>query len=280
MNPRAPSMPASPELHPKLGRGHRQSAARQRYRHRVRNSPARYDEVAEFYALGQPDAYDADKDLALFDLVGPLQGEHVIDVACGHGRIARELARRSAHVVGVDISAALIERARRAEQAEPLGIDYIESDVASTELLTGETFDIAVSNFGLSDIDDLSGALTTVSRLLRAGGTFVFAILHPCFPGRGPSASAWAPGSGYDSEGWWVTDGQRSTLRQNVGANHRMLSTYLNALINYGFTIEAVAEPQPPEQWHDSTPGLEAVPTILVIRSRKSEARTSGTAAG
>lgn len=244
------------------------------------DSPARYDEVAEFYALGQPDAYDADKDLALFDLIGPLRGESVIDIACGHGRITRELGRRGARVVGVDISGALIDRARRAEQAEPLGIDYIEGDVASSELLTGETFDIAVSNFGLSDIDDLAGALTTIGRVLRHGGRFVFAILHPCFPGRGPSASAWAPGSGYYREGWWVTDAPSSKLRQKVGANHRMLSTYFNALIQHGFRIEAVAEPQPPEEWHASTPELDAVPTILAVRSRKSQAPTREPATG
>jgi ubiquinone/menaquinone biosynthesis C-methylase UbiE len=233
--------------------------------------PARYDDVAALYVAGQPDRYDDCKDVVLFELVGPPAGQRILDVACGHGRISRELARRRAAVVGVDISEVLVGMARQAEAAEPLGINYVVSDVAGGDVLAGETFDIAVCNFGLSDIDDLDGALATVTRLLRPGGRFVFAILHPCFPGRGPMvAAAWPPGSGYFCEGWWATEAARSTLRQAVGANHRKLATYLNALVRHGMTIEAVEEPEPPEAWNAATADLDPVPTILAVRCRMS----------
>jgi ubiquinone/menaquinone biosynthesis C-methylase UbiE len=230
---------------------------------------ARYDAVADFYVLGQPDSFDTDCDRALFDLIGPLDGARVVDIACGQGRITRELARRGAQVVGVDLSSALVDRARHQEHDDRLGIAYVNRDAASTDLLAGESFDVAVSNFGLSDIDDLDGALATVQRLLRPGGRFVFMILHPCFPGRGPAvAPAWAPGDGYYREGWWATDAAHSTLRQKVGANHRMLSTYLNGLVRHGLMIETLAEPEPPDEWSASAPGLDAVPTFLVVRAR------------
>ncbi|MGH9188142.1 MAG: class I SAM-dependent methyltransferase, partial [Acidimicrobiales bacterium] len=141
---------------------------------------ARYDEVADFYISGQPDSYDSEMDVALFDLVGGVHNARVLDVACGHGRIARELARRGAHVVGVDLAKELITRAQQAERAGPLGIDYLDDDAARPGLLSGDSFDIVVSNFGLSDIDDFDGALRNVHRLLSAGGRFVFLILHPC----------------------------------------------------------------------------------------------------
>lgn len=71
---------------------------------------ARYDAVAEFYIQGF-DSIDDPASRALLDLLGPVTGLRVLDVARGHGRITRELARRGASVLGVDLSGALITRA-------------------------------------------------------------------------------------------------------------------------------------------------------------------------
>jgi 2-polyprenyl-3-methyl-5-hydroxy-6-metoxy-1,4-benzoquinol methylase len=92
---------------------------------------ARYDAVADFYSTGF-DAIDDPASLALLDLLGPPAGLRVLDVACGHGRITRAVARREADVMGVDISAALIARAVAAERDQPLGIRYLHADLASS----------------------------------------------------------------------------------------------------------------------------------------------------
>lgn len=95
-------------------------------------------------------------------MAGPVQGRHVLDLACGHGRYSRELARRGAHVVGVDISHSLIAAAKAAEQEHPLGIRYLCADVSSPgPALEDGMFDVVVCGFGLSDIDDLDAALDT-----------------------------------------------------------------------------------------------------------------------
>jgi ubiquinone/menaquinone biosynthesis C-methylase UbiE len=69
---------------------------------------ARYDEVADFYAAGFPDRYDDSATEALLELVGAVDGLDVLDLACGHGRITRELARRDGRVFGVDIAGRFI----------------------------------------------------------------------------------------------------------------------------------------------------------------------------
>jgi 2-polyprenyl-3-methyl-5-hydroxy-6-metoxy-1,4-benzoquinol methylase len=69
---------------------------------------ARYDAVADFYVSGF-DSADDPASAALLDLLGPVAGLRVLDAACGHGRITRELARRGADVVGIDISGNLIK---------------------------------------------------------------------------------------------------------------------------------------------------------------------------
>ena len=112
---------------------------------------------------------------------------------------------------------------------------------------------------GLSEIDDLDGVLATVVRCLRPGGRFVFSILHPCFPGAGDISGSWPSGGGYFDEGRWTAAGSRSTLRQQVGANHRMLSTYVVALARHGLNLDVLREPAPPAEWERSAPGAASL---------------------
>ena len=227
----------------------------------------RYDEIADHYVEVVGDAVSDSPAAALLELVGDPHGLRVFDLACGQGRVSRELARRGASVVSVDISARLLEKARAAEATEPLGIDYVLADATEPDALAGETFDGAVCHFGLSDIDDFSGALATVARVLRSGGWFVFSIVHPCFPGVGEAPSSWPPGRGYYTEGWWLADSPG--FRGKVGANHRTLSTYLNDLVEHGLALERVAEPLPNDDWVSSKPSHDPVPLYLVARARK-----------
>ena len=62
-----------------------------------------------------------------------LRGARVLDVACGHGRASRGLARLGADVVGVDISAELIASARLRDVADTCGIDYHAADIAAPD---------------------------------------------------------------------------------------------------------------------------------------------------
>jgi SAM-dependent methyltransferase len=233
----------------------------------VSETRARYDGIADFYDESVGDSVDDPVAAALFDFIGNPSGVRALDLACGQGRVSRALARGGASVVGADISEALLDKGRTVEQSEPLAITYVCMDVTSPEALQGETFDVVVCHFGLSDIDDLPGALSTVSRVLRTGGSFVFSILHPCFPGWGTDApSSWPPGEGYYREGWWLAD--NPGFRGKIGANHRRLSTYLNELANQGLAVEAVAEPEPTGAWLKSNPGGDLVPVFLVMRCR------------
>ena len=233
-------------------------------------TPARYDQAADFYEAMVDESPTAPPDADVARLVGPVAGLRLLDLACGHGRFARFFARQGARVVGIDLSGALLEKARAIERDQPLGITYVRVDATAPESLVGETFDMVVCSFGLSDIDDLEGALATVERVLRPGGHFVFSLLHPCFPGwREDGSSSWQPGRGYYHEGWWLPDAPSSTLRRRVGSNHRMLSTYLNALIRHGLVLDVVVEPAFPAAWAAVAPDKDPVPVFLAARCRR-----------
>lgn len=227
--------------------------------------PARYDAVADFYRVGFPDTYEDPAIAAFFDVTGEVAGLDVLDVACGHGRITRELARRGGRATGIDISALLIQQAQAIERADPLGVRYLTGDASSPGgRLPDGVFDMAVCCFGLSDIDDCDGALATVARCLRPAGRFVFSILHPCFPGGGDVSGSWPSHGSYYDEGRWTADGARSTLRSQVGANHRMLSTYISGLARHRLELQVLREPAPPPDWTRSAPEAARHPVFLV----------------
>lgn len=190
------------------------------------------------------------------ELLPTMSGLRVLDLACGHGRLARDLARAGANVVGVDVSAALLDKAR-ANDCD--GIDYIQADVTRTpSWWDGQPFDGCTCELAMMDIDNLSGAISTVAAVLRPGGWFVASIVHPCFPGNDNGLSSWPPDGDYETEGWWNSvEHNPDGARIRVGATHRKLSTYLNGLLDAGFELERIVEPAAP------------IPTFLLWRCRR-----------
>jgi 2-polyprenyl-3-methyl-5-hydroxy-6-metoxy-1,4-benzoquinol methylase len=71
---------------------------------------ARYDEFAEWYEQWIGDAPPLIA--AQAGLLPAVAGQRVLDIACGQGRMSRYLARLGADVAGVDISAAMLGKAR------------------------------------------------------------------------------------------------------------------------------------------------------------------------
>ena len=223
----------------------------------MESSTARYDPIADWYCDFTA-GWDAEP-VAL--LPGRLHGERVLDLACGYGSISRYLAERGAVVTAVDLSSNLLAHAQEIESTAPLGIRYLQGDATGTAWWGGEPFDGVLCHMALMDIDDLDGALSTVAAVLKSGGWFTFSMFHPCFPG-GPEGSgsglpSWPPDLGYSGEGWWTTNGEG--VRGHVGAYHRMLSTYLNAVLGAGLEFCEFAEPR------------SSVPLYLIARCRKPE---------
>jgi 2-polyprenyl-3-methyl-5-hydroxy-6-metoxy-1,4-benzoquinol methylase len=220
---------------------------------------ARYDTIADWY----PGWVDDGEGLIAEGVGGLLpptvRGVPVLDVACGHGRASRGLARLGARVVGVDISVELIGQARAREAAQPLGIAYHSADVADPDQWwDGSLFDGAVCEMAMMDIDDLHGTVNAVARTVRSGGWFLVSMVHPCFPGNEAGLSSWPPDGSYFDEGRWTSPHHNPDgVRIRVGSSHRTMSTYLNALIEAGFHIERAVEPPAP------------VPTILLLGCRR-----------
>jgi SAM-dependent methyltransferase len=224
---------------------------------------ARYDEFAEWYEKWISDMPPLIA--AQAGLLPDVTGDRVLDIGCGQGRLSRHLAKLGAEVIGVDVSAEMLGRARA---SGPPNITYIQADITGHPgWWDGRPFDGCTCEMALMDIDDLAGALSTVAEVLRPGGWFVASIVHPCLPGSEQGASSWPPGEGYECEGWWISPDHHSPegVRIRVGATHRKLSTYLNALLDAGLEAERFTEPPAP------------VPTYLLWRCRRTGRPVNGT---
>ena len=97
----------------------------------------------------------------------------------------------------------------------------------------------------------------------------MFSLLHPCFAGGQNVSGSWPSSGSYHDEGWWVADGELSSLRRQVGANHRTLSTYVNTLRSHGLVIDRLAEPHPPKEWREERPDAARFPVFLVAQAAR-----------
>ena len=121
----------------------------------------------------------------VLEAAGCLDGLRVLDLGCGEGYVARQLAARGAGaILAMDISAGMIERARQAEQQDPAGIDYRVADCSSELGLEQGAFDLslAVFLFNYLDLESTTRVLEAVHRALKPGGRFLFTVPHPLLP--------------------------------------------------------------------------------------------------
>jgi SAM-dependent methyltransferase len=247
--------------------------------------PAAYDAIAEWYdefLRTQPYLFDVviPATLGLIERAGELRDQRICDLACGQGVMARELARRGARVVAVDVSPRLLALAQAEEAREPLGITYQEDDAQIGATLAEDAFDGVLCNMALMDIPDLAAVYQTVRRILRPGGWFVFSITHPCvhapdsaFVTR-PDGQPTREMGNYFAEGFWVP-ANAPGVRGRVGSHHRTLTTYLNGPFQLGLRLEELAEPPGSALLITEQPAYRWLPTALLARFRKPEGSLS-----
>jgi ubiquinone/menaquinone biosynthesis C-methylase UbiE len=112
-------------------------------------------------------------------------GDRVLDVACGDGDTTLHAARRVGPrglALGVDVSAPMVERARRrAGEAGLANVGFLQAD-ARTRRFAPLRFDVVVSQRGLMRWTPGDGGFANLARALRPGGRLVFVSLDD--PGR------------------------------------------------------------------------------------------------
>ncbi len=138
---------------------------------------SKYDEYARTATLKRAESY------TFFRMVGALDGQRVMDLACGFGYYTRRLKQHgAAQVIGVDISPEMIRLAHQQEQTELLGITYQVCDAVALPQLG--PFDLVTAVYLLNyapSQDQLLGMFRSAYDNLVPGGRFVTYTVNPDF---------------------------------------------------------------------------------------------------
>ncbi len=180
---------------------------------------------------------------ALAAFVGEGTGR-ALEVGCGEGRVSRELKALGYQVTATDIVADLVEAAEQANSAHAYAIAN-----ARDLPFEDESFDLVMAYNVLMDVDDLSGTLQEIRRVLHPEGRLVISIVHPFrdrgrFAGPDPDAPFVLTGTYFGLQHF---DGieERDGLRMHFAGWSMPLEHYATALENAGFAITSLREPVP-----------------------------------
>ena len=106
-------------------------------------------------------------------VLGDVVGLDVVELGCGTAFVSAWLARLGARPVGVDLTPAQLDTARRCQELFGLSFPLIEADAANVPL-PDASFDLVVSEYGASVWCDPERWIPEAARLLRPGGRLVF----------------------------------------------------------------------------------------------------------
>ena len=175
-------------------------------------------------------------------------GKRVLDLGCGFGwHCQYAVEHGAASVVGVDISERMLAVAIEKTSKE---IEYMHRSIEDVRFAR-DSFDVVISSLALHYVELFEAVLEHIAAWLVVDGDLVFSVEHPIFTSQG--SQDWC----YDSKGNirhfpvdnYFHEGTRETtfLGEGVVKYHRTLTTYLNRLIQSGFEVTGVVEPQPDE---------------------------------
>jgi ubiquinone/menaquinone biosynthesis C-methylase UbiE len=145
-----------------------------------------------------------------------------LDVGCGTGRVTEILAELGHHVVGVDPSEEMLDRAR----AKGIPATFRSGSFGALPAADGSV-DLLTCMLALTHVTDLGPPVREFARVLRPGGTIITTDIHPIATALGGAAL------------FRRADGSRAATTNHT----HWVSDYVRAIVNAGLTIERCLEP-------------------------------------
>jgi 2-polyprenyl-3-methyl-5-hydroxy-6-metoxy-1,4-benzoquinol methylase len=225
---------------------------------------------------------------AALRLLNVQPGDVVLDAACGNGVFARRLAALGAHVTGFDFSTGMIEHANahaaHSPHRERMHFHVMDATDEPQLLTLGiGQFDAVVCLMAFMDMPEIAPLCRAARQLLKPGGRFVFALLHPCFNSADKIVRV---AEEEDRDGTLVETHAIKMSRyltpvtlQGIGIIgqpvpqyyfHRPLHVLLTTCFEAGFVLDGFDEPRMPlrEGRRDSWLSYTDIPPFLLARLR------------
>jgi len=230
---------------------------------------------------------------AFLELLPDVRGLHGLDVGCGEGYNTRLLTRLGAIMSAIDISDVFVYHAAEVP-SEGGNIQYGVASAVDLPFVNA-TFDFATGFMSFMDIPEIEVVLSEIYRVLKPSGFVQFSISHPCFdtPHRKKLRSsdgltyAYEVGDYFRNLNGEMLEFNKPNSRaakdgfplMRIPRFTRILSQWINALVDAGLIIERMNEPRPTDEQVQDCPGLQdaqVVSYFLHIRARKPSVDQSG----
>ncbi|MDF9277109.1 methyltransferase domain-containing protein [Arthrobacter sp. EH-1B-1] len=173
---------------------------------------------------------------AMLALAGDVDGHRVLDAGCGSGPLAAALKAKGAIMTGFDSSPAMLELARQRLGATA---NLCLADLGKSLPFADDSFDDVVSSLVLHYLEDWSGPLAEVRRVLKPGGRLILSVNHPTVSLINQPDEDYFAIRQYSED--YEFDGEPAVLT----FWHRPLHAMINAFTSAGYRIVTVSEPAP-----------------------------------
>jgi len=213
---------------------------------------------------------------AIKSLILCLKGKSVLDLGCGDGHFSKYCIENGAkNVVGVDISKNMIERAKKLNQDDNIEFMCLPMEDMG---LTNQKFDLIISSLSIHYIEDYSAMIQKINELLKSSGEFIFSTEHPIATAR-KGSNHWIKTEDGNKSHWALDNYQEEGIRvhnwfvdDSVVIYHRTVATLINTLIEHGFSLDKIIEPQSTLAGIEKMPDLineSRSPSFIIIKSKK-----------
>lgn len=113
------------------------------------------------------------------------KSKRILDIGCGTGRHAIELAKRGYKITGIDLSNSQLERAKEKALSADVYVDFQQMDARHVNFVA--EFDMVImiceGAFPLMELDEMNyKILQNAERALKFGGKFIFTTLSALYP--------------------------------------------------------------------------------------------------
>jgi SAM-dependent methyltransferase len=220
---------------------------------------------------------------AVYSLLPSLKGLRILDLGCGFGKfVSFCLQKEAAFVLGTDISYNMISEAKKHTIDPRVSFKVI----AAEDFMADEaSFDLVVSSMCFHYVRNIKPIFEKVALSLRENGQFIFSVEHPICTSL---LKGWCSSDGIPKRYWPIDDYKKETIRisrwfvDGVIKYHRTIETYINELIDAGFSIKRLLEPGPTQNAIAERPALlehlRRPPVLVLAAIKKSRQKDSANA--
>lgn len=235
-----------------------------------------WDEVSHrFYGRNPLPEYGplapSEEELNLFGDVASLK---VLEIGCGSGHSLKYMDQHNAgELWGLDLSTKQIAAAKSLLSNANSPVKLFESPMEENPGLPVHYFDIVYSIYALGWTTNLEQTLRNVHQYLKPGGIFIFSWEHPLYSRVKNTDGTLLFHKSYHEEGPY----EHEAWSQTAIMQQFRISTYINTLIDTGFTIERIVEEnclteedlqRHANRWY-SYEKAQSLPTTLIIKSKR-----------